>query len=112
MNATARRVLTITAIALAFTGLASTANAGTWSQNHPRRAQVNGRLANQNHRINQDVRNGTITRGQARALHRDDHQIRQEERDMAHQDDGHITGSEQHVLNQQENGVSSQIPPK
>jgi hypothetical protein len=73
---------------------------------------VNGRLANQNKRIHQDVKNGTLTKGQAAALHKDDRQVRQEERDMASQNGGHITKSEQKVLNQQENGISSAIPPK
>jgi hypothetical protein len=31
---------------------------------------------------------------------------------MASQNGGHITKPEQRVLNQQENGISSQIPPK
>jgi len=98
---------------IAFAGVTGTALADTqWQKNHPRREQVNGRLDNQNHRINQDVRNGTLTKSQAHALHQDDHQIRQEERDMASQNGSHITKSEQGVLNQQENAVSSQIPPK
>jgi hypothetical protein len=88
---------------------ASSFAADTWAQNHPRRAEVNSRLANQNRRIHQQVKKGDISKSQAAALHRDDHAIRQEERDMAHQNGGHITKSEQHVLNQQENGVSQQI---
>jgi hypothetical protein len=93
---------------LLLTGAANAADA-TWAQKHPRRAQVNSRLANQNHRIHQQVKDGDMSKSQAAALHRDDHAIRQEERDMAHQNGGHITKSEQHVLNQQENGVSQQI---
>ena len=105
--------LAATAAAMALIGIAGTASADTqWQKNHPRREQVNSRLANQNHRINADVRNGTLTTGQAQALHKDDHQIRQEERDMASQNGSHITKSEQHTLNQQENAVSGQIPPK
>lgn len=81
----------------------------TWAKNHPRREQVNGRLANQNKRIHNEVKEGEITKGQAANLHKQDHQIRQEERDMASQNNGHITKSEQKVLNQQENGVSREI---
>jgi hypothetical protein len=88
------------------TGLAS---AETWNQAHPRRAEVNARLNNQNHRINQERREGEITRGEARKLHGEDHAIRQEERLMARQNGGHITRSEQRVLNQQEDKVSRQI---
>jgi hypothetical protein len=101
----------ITASAGSLLLLAAAANAAdaTWAQKHPRRAQVNSRLANQNRRIHQQVKEGEMSKSQAAALHRDDHAIRQEERDMAHQNGGHITKSEQHVLNQQENGVSQQI---
>jgi hypothetical protein len=107
------KLVALTAAAIAMAGIAGTAMAATgWQANHPRRTEVNDRLANQNRRINQDVRNGTLTRSQAHSLHRDDHQVRQEERDMASQNGSHITRSEQGVLNQQENAISSQIPPK
>jgi hypothetical protein len=81
----------------------------TWQKNHPRRVEVNKRLANQNRRINQGVKNGTLTKPEAGQLHKDDRQIRQEERDMASQNNGHITKQEQRTLNQQENKVSAQI---
>ena len=42
----------------------------SWERNHPRRDQVNDRLENQSRRINREYREGEITRGQARALHR------------------------------------------
>jgi hypothetical protein len=77
---------------------------------HPRREQVNNRLANQNQRIHQEVKQGDLSKAQAAKLHKDDRQIRKEERLMASQNGGHITKSEQRVLNQQENGVSRQIP--
>ena len=80
-----------------------------FQQHHPRREQVNGRLANQNHRINSEVKGGELSPRQGRKLHREDRQIRQEERAMASQNGGHITKSEQRVLNQQENAVSRQI---
>ena len=80
-----------------------------WEKDHPRRDQVNDRLANQNHRINQEVKSGEITQKQAAKLHRQDHQIRKEERLMASQNGGHITKGEQRVLNQQENKVSREI---
>jgi hypothetical protein len=91
--------------------LVAAANAAdaTWAQKHPRRAEVNSRLANQNRRIHQQVKAGDMSKSQAAALHRNDHAIRQEERDMASQNGGHITKSEQHVLNQQENANSQQI---
>jgi len=80
-----------------------------WERNHPRRDQVNDRLANQNRRINHELKEGEITKQQAKQLHREDHAIRQEERDMAKLNGSHITKGEQKVLNQQENAVSRQI---
>jgi hypothetical protein len=80
-----------------------------WNKTHPRRAEVNGRLANQNRRINNEVRQGEITKGQAAQLHRQDRQIRKEERAMASTNGGHITKTEQRALNQQENQVSREI---
>ena len=82
---------------------------GQWAKNHPRRDQVNDRLENQNRRINQERREGEITKGQAAKLHKEDRQIRGEERAMASQNGGHITKQEQRTLNQQENAVSRQI---
>jgi hypothetical protein len=76
---------------------------------HPRREQVNERLANQNRRIKHEVREGEMSRTRAAKLHREDRRIRQEERLMAAQNGGHITKQEQRTLNQQENKVSSQI---
>src|SRR5579863_106992 len=80
-----------------------------WEKDHPRRDQVNDRLQNQNKRIHNEVKEGEISKKQANALHKQDHQIRQEERDMASQNGGHITKQEQGTLNQQENHVSKEI---
>jgi hypothetical protein len=110
----ARSLTKISAIALV-TGLMAITSSGsafaetTWEANHPRRDQVNDRLSNQNHRINQELREGEISRGQARELHRQDRQIRNEERRMAARDGGHITRFDQRVLNRQENRVSREI---
>ena len=102
-----------TALALAVIAsslLATTAMADTtWQKNHPRREQVNERLATQNNRIQNKEVDGTMSKNQAVALHNEDHQVRQEERSMASQNGGHITKQEQKTLNQQENAVSKQI---
>jgi hypothetical protein len=98
-------------IAASLTGLlgATAASAETWNQAHPRRAEVNHRLGNQSRRINTEYREGEITGGQARALHRQDRFVRNEERFMARQNNGHISHAEQRALNQQENGISREI---
>jgi len=99
------------AIALAALGTSiSAASAETWWQaSHPRRAEVNERLAYQNDRINRGVADGRITPYEARRLHAEDRIIRHEERFMAGFNGGHIGGAEQRALNQQENAVSRQI---
>ncbi len=84
-------------------------NASEFNKDHPRRAQVNKRLGNQDKRINKEVKEGEISKGQAANLHKEDHQIRKEKRAMASQNGGHIIKQEQKTLNQQENGVSKQI---
>jgi len=88
---------------------AASAAPSTWQKNHPRRVEVNKRLANQDRRIKQERAEGEISKTKVAQLHKDDRQIRQEERDMAAQDKGHITKTDQRALNQQENQVSKQI---
>jgi hypothetical protein len=113
MSISSRKTLSFAAAIVACATLVGTASADdTWQKNHPRREQVNQRLSNQNKRINTDVKNGTMTKSQAATLHHEDHQVRQEERDMASQNGGHITKTEQRALNGQENAISGQIPPK
>ena len=55
----------------------------TWQKNHPRREQVNERLVIQNKRIKTEVKEADLSKSQAASLHKDDRQIRQEERLMA-----------------------------
>ncbi len=105
------RILTLAvASATLVAGGATGAFADTrFQQHHPRREEVNQRLAHQSAHIGQERREGEITGRQATALHRDDRRIRGEERLMATRDHGHITRSDQRVLNQRENGVSRTV---
>jgi hypothetical protein len=89
-------------------GSVGVATASPWSNHHPRRAEVNHRLANQDHRINRDLRDGRITAHQARYLHREDRMIRNNERSDSRFDNSHITRGEDRALNQNENAVSRQ----
>ena len=88
------------------TGIRSAAD---WRKDHPRRAEVNARLAKQDKRIRTEVAEGEMSKAKAARLHREDRKIRREERTMASMNGGHITKREQAVLNQQENAVSKQI---
>lgn len=101
--------ITVSAVFLSTTALGALAADSKWEKDHPRREQVNDRLKNQNRRIHNEVKEGELSKSQAAALHEQDHQIRQEERSMASQNNGHITKQEQKTLNQQENAVSKEI---
>jgi len=98
-------VASVFAVGIAGSAMADTA----WQKAHPRREQVNNRLNWQNHRINNEYKEGEITQQQASQLHKQDWQVRQEERDMASQNGSHITKLEQGTLNQQENRISQEI---
>jgi hypothetical protein len=80
-----------------------------WQRNHPRRVEVNHRLANLNHRVWQERHDGQISRAQAWKDHHEVHQMRMEERAMAAKDHTHLTRADWKSLNQQENTVSSQV---
>jgi hypothetical protein len=103
-----RIALTILSLGV-LTGATELANAQTWDDAHPRRAQVLERLDNQHYRINEQLREGEISPREARALHAQDRFIRDEERFMARQNGGYITPAQQRALNQQENAVSGAI---
>jgi hypothetical protein len=76
---------------------------------HPRVNEVNNRLDNQQNRINNGVKNGTMTQGQAaRDETRDANIARRESVDEA-KNGGHLTKQEQHNLNHAENRNSRDI---
>jgi hypothetical protein len=76
---------------------------------HPRRAEVNKRLKNQDKRIHTEVKDGDISKAKAAELHARDHSIRTTEKYDASKDGGHITKAEQAKLNKRENNVSKAI---
>jgi hypothetical protein len=105
---TARKI----AACIATLGLIAAAGAQAatpWQYEHPRRAEVNERLASQNYRIDREVARGTMSAREGAYLHREDRAIRGEERSMAAANGGYISRGEQHMLNRQENAVSRQI---
>ena len=94
---------------LALSAVTYAGEKGEWKENHPRRAEVNARLNNQNRRIKEGVEDGKLSKQQAQQLHSEDHAIRQQERADAAANGGHITKAEQKQLNQEENATSKQI---
>jgi hypothetical protein len=105
-----RKAALVAVVTLFASTIASSVMAETqWEKNHPRRDQVNDRLANQDKRIHQEVKEGEMSKAKAARLHKEDRQVRKEERVMASQNGGHITKQEQKTLNRQENAISKQI---
>jgi hypothetical protein len=80
-----------------------------WQKKHPRRAQVNGRLKNQQKRTDQGLANGSLKPGQAQKIQNQDAKIQRQEQRDASKNGGHITQGEQNQLNREENGVSHEI---
>ncbi|HVB04259.1 MAG TPA: hypothetical protein VNE41_11135 [Chitinophagaceae bacterium] len=103
------KMLTV-ALLSALLGLTTTAFAQTrWKRTHPRRVEVNHRLAYQSKRIDNKVDNQQMSEKKSDKIQREDRQVRKEEKLMASQDHGHITKQEQKTLNVQENRISKQI---
>ena len=81
----------------------------TFAQKHPRRAQVNHRVKNQEKRINKDLASGKITEQQADQLKANDKAIKQQERADVKANGGYLTKDQQKQLNQEENANSKLI---
>jgi hypothetical protein len=106
-----RKPLVLAFAGLLVAGLAAPAFAETaWERNHPRRDQVNDRISNQFHRINQERREGELSRGQARAMRMQERGVLAEERADARLHGGHITRGEQAQLNRDLNAIGREIP--
>jgi hypothetical protein len=110
MNSKLKTLLAAAGLVVALAGAAGTASAATpWQNHHPRRVEVNHRLANQFHRINYERRTGQIGPVKAYRLHLADRRIRIQERWFARHDHGHLTRAEQARLNHREDRVSHRI---
>ena len=85
------------------------AGAGVVDPNHPRVNEVNAREQNQQDRIANGEKNGTLTPGQAAHLeNREAKTENQEKADMAAHN-GHLTKAEQNKLNKEQNKTSKEI---
>src|SRR5271156_1436888 len=87
----------------------SGAGAGVVDPNHPRVNEVNAREQNQQDRIANGEKNGTMTPGQAAHVENQEQHIEnQEKADMAAHN-GHLTKREQRQLNKEQNKTSKEI---
>jgi hypothetical protein len=80
-----------------------------FKEKHPRRAEVNERIKNQDKRINQGVKDGTLTKAQAKELKGEEKGIKAQERAEVKANGGSLTKGEQKQLNQELNQDSKQI---
>ena len=71
--------------------------------------EVEQRIDNQQHRINQGVRNGSLTAREYRRLDNRADRIQAERNRDLRRNDGHLTPAEYRHLNRQENRLSDQI---
>ena len=116
INTIAKSLLVLAVGGLMFVGAAaaqtqdtSGAGPGQVDPGHPRVNEVNAREQNQQDRIANGVKNGTMTPGQAsRVENKEQHIENQEKADMAAHN-GHLTKGEQRQLNKEQNRTSKQI---
>ena len=102
------------AASLVLTGLSAIpaeASPRGWHRTHPARTHINHRIARQQVRITREVRQGDMSRGEARGLRKDLHGIRKQERAyaQANGNNGHLTRAQARNLNRQLNQTSHAI---
>jgi len=101
--------LMFTGSAIAQTTSTSGAGAGVVDPGHPRVNQVNGREANQQNRIANGVKNGSLSPKQTSNLENREASVQnREKKDMAAHN-GHLTKAEQNGINRQQNRISKSI---
>ncbi len=96
MHLTAKSIL-IAASLVAFMPLAASAG------------EVENRIHDQNARINQGIRNGSVTYGEDRRLDRSLDSIQAQRNRDLRRNDGHLTRGEYAHLNREENNLSDRI---
>jgi len=101
--------LLISGSASAQTSTASGAGPGVVDPGHPRVNEVNQRQENQQQRIGNGVKNGTLTPQETSNLEKREASVqKREQTDMA-KNNGHLTKGEQRRINRQQNRISRSI---
>jgi|SRR5580698_1510689 hypothetical protein len=91
------------------TSTTSGAGPGVVDPGHPRVNEVNQREQDQQNRIANGVKNGTLSPKETANLeNRENHIQNEEKRDMA-KNNGHLTQAEQNKINRQQNHISKSI---
>ena len=97
------------AAAQSTTSTTSGAGPGVVDPHHPRVNQVNRREANQQKRISNGVKNGTLTSKQASRLERRETAVQNREKAAMAKHNGHLTKAQQAGINRQQNRISRSI---
>src|SRR5580693_10479074 len=117
INQISKSLLILAVGGLMFTGSAiaqttistSGAGPGVVDPDHPRVNQVNGRETNQQNRIANGVKNGSLSPKQTSNLENREANVQnREKKDMAAHN-GHLTKAEQNGINRQQNRISKSI---
>jgi hypothetical protein len=82
---------------------------GEFAKKHPRRNEVNQRTKNERKRINEGLKDGTLTPEQAKQLRANDRAIKKQEHAEVKANGGHLTKAQQKQLNQELNANSQLI---
>lgn len=90
-------------------GYTGSAVAQSYDATHPRPAEVNRRLNDQQNRVDNKVSGDKMSTREAEHIQRQDKGISNEEHAMERQDNGHLTNKDDRTLNRQENHVSNEI---
>lgn len=85
------------------------AGPGVVDPGHPRVNEVNKREQNQQDKIANGIKNGSLTPAEASKLERNEAQIQKHEQRLMNQNGGHLTKQEQARLNKAENRQSKAI---
>lgn len=105
----ANKIVLTNMILILSLGFASAAHAGDFKKDHPRRAEVNSRVRNQEKRITNGVKNGKLTQAQAQQLRGEEAGVKAQEQAEVKANGGYLTKPEQKQLNQELNQDSKQI---
>ena len=108
-NKTAKWLLVLATGGLMSVGAAVAQNGALDDPGHPRVSEINQRQANQQARIAQGVKSGSLTAGETANIERNEARIQRQKRaDMA-ANNGHLSKGEQNQLNREQNRESRQI---
>ena len=101
--------LMLTGSAAAQTSTTSGAGPGVVDPGHPRVNEVNAREENQQQRIGNGVKNGTLNSKQTAHLENRETNVQNREKADLAKNNGHLTKGEQKGINRQQNRISKSI---